>query len=123
MPKFTLPRLAARHRYLLSLIKASWLRLLLAMGCMLVVSASTAASAFLVKPVLDDIFFKKNVRLLQLIPLAVILIYFLRGLGYYGQEYFMSYVGQNIIRRLRNRLYDHILDLPLSFFHQREPVR
>ncbi|MBV5267167.1 MAG: hypothetical protein JZU67_01315, partial [Burkholderiaceae bacterium] len=29
----------------------------------------------------------------------------------------MSYVGQGIIRRLRNMLYDHIQDLPLSFFH------
>ena len=86
------------------------------MGCMLVIATCTSATAFLVKPVLDDIFFKKNIFMLKLIPLAVILIYFLRGAGYYGQEYLMNYVGQRIIRTLRDSLYDHIQDLPLSFF-------
>jgi subfamily B ATP-binding cassette protein MsbA len=84
---------------------------------MLVMAAATSATAFLVKPVLDDIFFNKNIQMLTLIPVAVIVIYLLRGFGMYGQEYLMSYVGQGIIRRLRNMLYDHIQDLPLSFFH------
>lgn len=108
-----------RHRHLLSLIKENWIHLFLAMACMLVVAASSAATAFLVKPALDDIFFKKNEAMLKLIPLAVIIIYLLRGLGMYTQEYLMNYVGQDIIRRLRNSLYDRIQDLPIAFF-QRE---
>jgi ATP-binding cassette, subfamily B, bacterial MsbA len=111
------PLLKDRHKRLFDLIKDNRLRLFLAMLCMLVMSAATSATAFLVKPVLDDIFFNKDVRMLTLIPLVVIVIYLLRGCGMYGQEYFMSYVGQGIIRRLRNMLYDHIQDLPLSFFH------
>ncbi|MDO9109806.1 MAG: lipid A export permease/ATP-binding protein MsbA [Desulfatirhabdiaceae bacterium] len=107
-----------RHKRLFDLIKDNRLRLFLAMLCMLVMAAATSATAFLVKPVLDDIFFNKNVHMLTLIPVAVIVIYLLRGFGMYGQEYFMSYVGQGIIRRLRNMLYDHIQDLPLSFFHE-----
>ena len=107
-----------RHKRILLLIKDNWLRLFVAMICMLVMAAATSATAFLVKPVLDDIFFNKNTQMLKIIPVAVVLIYLLRGLGMYGQEYLMSYVGQAIIRRLRNMLYDHIQDLPLSFFHQ-----
>ncbi|MCP4347914.1 MAG: ATP-binding cassette domain-containing protein [Desulfobacterales bacterium] len=108
----------SRHKYLLSLIMDNWSRLFLAMGCMLVVAASTSVTAFLIKPVLDDIFFKKDIVMLKVIPLAVILIYFLRGIGYYGQEYLMNYVGEGIIRQLRNNLYDRIQDLPLSFFQK-----
>jgi subfamily B ATP-binding cassette protein MsbA len=107
-----------RHRRILDLIKDNRLRLFLAMLCMLVMSAATSATAFLVKPVLDDIFFNRNVQMLTLIPAAVVAIYLLRGCGMYGQEYFMSFVGQGIIRRLRNMLYNHIQDLPLSFFHE-----
>jgi ATP-binding cassette, subfamily B, bacterial MsbA len=114
----TRPLFKDRHKRLFDLIKDNRLRLFLAMLCMLVMAAATSATAFLVKPVLDDIFFNKNVRMLTLIPVAVIVIYLLRGFGMYGQEYFMSYVGQRIIRRLRNMLYDHIQDLPLSFFHE-----
>jgi subfamily B ATP-binding cassette protein MsbA len=105
-----------RHKQILLLIKDNWLRLLSAMGCMLLIAASTSATAFLVKPVLDDIFFKKDMMMLRLIPIAVILIYFLRGVGTYGQEYLMSYVGESIIMRLRNRLYDRIQELPITFF-------
>lgn len=103
---------------LLVLVRAHWVRLLAAMGCMLVVAASTAATAFLVKPVLDDIFFKKDVQMLKIIPLAVIFIYFLRGACHFGQAYLMNYVGESIIRGLRDSLYNRIQDLPLSFFHR-----
>jgi subfamily B ATP-binding cassette protein MsbA len=89
------------------------------MVCMLVIAAATASTAYLVKPVLDDIFFSRNQRMLVLIPVAVIVIYLLRGAGMYAQEYLMSYVGERIILRLRTLLYDRIQDLPISFF-QRE---
>ncbi len=118
MKKISLPTIKKRHRHLLFLIKDNRLRLFLAMVCMLVIAAATSATAFLVKPVLDDIFFNKDVRMLKMIPVAVIIIYFLRGVGMYGQEYLMNYVGESIIRRLRNSLYDHIQDLPLSFFQK-----
>jgi len=111
-------KLKNRHKHILSLVKENKLRLFLAMVCMLVIAISTSATAFLVKPVLDDIFFNKDHQMLILIPIAVILIYFLRGLGSYGQEYLMNYVGEGIIRNLRNDLYDRIQDLPLAFFHK-----
>ena len=107
-----------RHLELITLIKESWFTLFLATVCLLIVAGTTAVSAYLIKPALDDVFINKDAKMLKLIPVAVILVYFLRGLGIYGQEYLMSHVGQNIIRRLRNRLYDHIQDLPLSFFHK-----
>ena len=118
MKKKLLPKIKDRHKRLLTLVKEHRLRLFLAMLCMMVIALATSATAFLVKPVLDDIFFNKDARMLVLIPIAVVLIYFVRGLGMYCQEYLMNYVGESIIRRLRNSLYDHIQDLPISFFHK-----
>ncbi len=114
MPRF---KFTARHRQLLGLIKNQRLKLAGGMLCMLVLAASTSASAFLVKPVMDDIFVNKNSKLLMIIPLAVVLLYLLRGAGMYGKEYLMSYVGQEIIMQLRCLLYEKIQSLPLSFFH------
>jgi len=102
----------------LLLIKDKWLRLSFAMGCMMVVGVSTSATAFLIKPVLDDIFLKQDVRMLKIIPVAIVIIYFLRGIAYYCQVYLMSYVGQSIITSLRNTLFSKIQDLSLSFFHE-----
>lgn len=92
--------------------------LFLGMACMLLVAASSAVSALLIKPVMDDIFVKQDIEMLRLMPIVVVIVFFLRGLGDYGQEYYMNYVGQRIIKDLRDRLYDRILDLPLSFFQQ-----
>ncbi|MDL1963921.1 MAG: ABC transporter ATP-binding protein/permease [Deltaproteobacteria bacterium] len=107
-----------RHKRLLFLIKENWLRLFFAMVCMMIIALATSATAFLVKPALDDIFLNKDSRMLTLIPVVIIIIYLLRGIGMYGHAYLMNYVGESVIRRLRNSLYDHIQDLPISFFHK-----
>ena len=112
------PDMPARYRVLLDMIRQSRGRLFMAMVSMLLVSASTVASAYLIKPVLDDIFVSKNAAMLMALPLAVVIIYLMRGIGMYGQEYFLNYVGQDIICRLRTMLYDRIQDLPLAFFHR-----
>jgi subfamily B ATP-binding cassette protein MsbA len=111
-------KLKDRHGRLLGMVKDSWPILLMAMGCMLIMSAATSAAAYLIKPALDDVFINKDVKMLKLIPAAIVIVYFLRSIAMYGQDYLMSYVGQNIIRRLRNNLYNHIQDLPLSFFQK-----
>jgi subfamily B ATP-binding cassette protein MsbA len=111
-------QLKERHRRLLSMIKANWLKLSLAMACMLLMAGASSATAFLVKPVLDDIFFKKNLTMLKVVPIAVIVVYFINGIGRYGQEYLMNYVGESIIRDLRDMLYDRIQDLSLAFFYK-----
>lgn len=118
MKLLKLPRLTDRHRKILALIRDAWPKLLMAMGCMLILAGATSATAFLVKPVLDDIFFKRDVAMLKVIPIVVVLIYLLRGLSMVGQDYLMNAVGQNIIRKLRNQLYNRIQDLPLSFFQE-----
>jgi len=101
---------------LLQFVKPYWVRLAGAMVCMIFVSAASAASAFLVKPVLDDVFFKKDLAMLKLIPLAIVGLFLLKGLFDYGQGYLMSFVGQRIITDLRERIYHHVHSLSLPFF-------
>ena len=101
---------------LLEYVKPYWMRLAGAMVCMVFVSAATAGSAFLVKPVLDEVFFKKDLEMLKLIPLAIVGLFLLKGFFDYGQGYLMSFVGQRIIADLRNRIYHHLQSLSLSYF-------
>ncbi len=108
----------ARNQQLYQLVKGNWVKLLIAMICMLLQAGATSSIPFLIKPVVDDIFINKDAAMLKLIPLAVILVYFILGAAMYGQAYFMSYVGQDIIRRLRNSIYSKISELPVSFFYK-----
>nr|WP_155320622.1 ABC transporter ATP-binding protein [Desulfosarcina alkanivorans] len=90
----------------------------MAAACSLMISAATTATGYLIKPVIDDIFVNRDTTGLIVMPLLVIVVFLINGLGRYGQEYFMNYVGEDIIRRLRNQLYDHIQDLSLAFFQK-----
>lgn len=101
---------------LLALAKPHVAKFMLAMLCMLVVGATTSSLAFLVKPALDEIFLKRNVQMLYWIPMAVIIIYFLKGSCSYGQTLLMNFIGLRIIADLRNQLYRKIQMQSLSFF-------
>jgi subfamily B ATP-binding cassette protein MsbA len=109
-------KIKERHRVILRMIKEHRFKFIGSMVCSLIIASTTAATAWLVGPVVDEMFTNKNLFLIKLIPIAVIVMYLVRAIGVFGQEYLMSYVGQDIIRQLRNRLYGRIQDLPLSFF-------
>lgn len=83
------------------------------------VAGASGASAYLVKPVLDDIFINKDTRMLMILPWLVVLAYFSKGLGAYMQSYFMNYIGQDIIRRVRDRLLSRLLSFEIAFFKER----
>ncbi len=82
---------------------------------MMFVSAATAGVAFLVKPVIDDTFINKDISMLYLIPIAIIVLYLVKGVFDYGQAYLMGYVGQRVVADIRNKLHRHIQTLSLSF--------
>ncbi|KPA12247.1 Lipid A export ATP-binding/permease protein msbA [Candidatus Magnetomorum sp. HK-1] len=111
-------RLKERNKTLISMIKDNKYRLIIAMFLMIIVAGTTSATAFLIKPVLDDIFFKKDLHMLKIIPIAVLCIYLLRAVSTVGQSYLMTFVGEEVIRKLRNLLYDRIMNLPMAFFQK-----
>jgi subfamily B ATP-binding cassette protein MsbA len=82
----------------------------------MVVGGTTSLMAFLVKPVLDDIFIEKKMARLAVLPFLIIVIYVIKGVFSYGQAYLMSFVGEKIVARLREDLYAHLQRLSLSYF-------
>ncbi len=104
------------YERLILMVKPHWRRMAAAVLCMLGVAVCTAASAYFIKPVLDEIFIEKKVAMLRVLPLIVLLIFLVKSLCAWGQGYLMSYVGNKIVTDLRQLLYDHLQRLSLSFF-------
>jgi subfamily B ATP-binding cassette protein MsbA len=82
----------------------------------LVVAAMDGLVAWLVKPAMDEIFIKRDVLMLKLIPLALIAAYAVKGVTRYLQAYLMASVGERVVAALRRDLYTHIQGMPLAFF-------
>ncbi len=85
----------------------------------LVVSAMEGLTAWLVKPMMDDIFIRRDLFMLKVIPLLLLVTYLVKGAARYGQSYLMAAVGERVIAALRRTLYVHLQQMPLSFFTER----
>lgn len=92
-------------------------KLVLAMIGMVIVGGFNALQAYMVKPLLDEIFFQRNDRLLHILPLGLVAVFLVKGLFYFIYSYILEMVGQSVIRDFRNKIYIHLQSLPLVFFH------
>jgi ATP-binding cassette, subfamily B, bacterial MsbA len=115
--------MAARPKYRLLWRLWPYLRpylhwLVIGSSMALVVSSCEGFIAWLVKPALDDIFVKRDVFMLKVLPLVLLGTYIVKGFGRYWQSYLMAAVGERVIARIRRELYRHIQDMSLSFYSQ-----
>ena len=79
-------------------------------------SVTMASFSLLAKLFGDGTFTHRDPRTIVWVPLAVVGLFLLRGLGDFTQTYFMGYVGRQIVARLRGEAFRRILDLPMGFF-------
>src|SRR5262249_49782396 len=62
----------------------------------LLVAAMDGAVAWLVKPAMDDIFIKRDLLMLKLVPLALLAAYVVKGVARYLQSYLMAANGEKV---------------------------
>lgn len=91
-------------------------RIFIAIFGMVIVALADAGLAYLVKPVLNDVFLKTDKKMLKIVPLALIGLYFLKGVFRYVQVYLMGSVGQRVIMDIRNKMYEHFQRLSFDYF-------
>jgi subfamily B ATP-binding cassette protein MsbA len=93
-------------------------KLLIAMSAMVIVALFNAVQAYMVQPLLDKIFYEKNARWLTALPLALLAVFFVKGVFYFFYSYLLEWVGQSVIKDLRNSIYAHLHDLSMNFFYK-----
>ncbi|MGC9045192.1 MAG: ABC transporter ATP-binding protein [Thermodesulfovibrio sp.] len=98
------------------LIKEHRLRLLLALVCGFAISGINGAIAWSVKPAMDQIFVKKSSEYLYLITFGVVILFTLRGVFTFLNNYLMNSIGAKIVKNIRDMIYEKLLKLPFSFF-------
>ncbi|MBI5251669.1 MAG: lipid A export permease/ATP-binding protein MsbA [Desulfomonile tiedjei] len=104
------------YKRLLRYLKPYMAKLVLAGICMIGVAIATAVLPILVKPVLDDVFVQKDSEKLIYIPIAIVAVYSLKGVCDFGQYFLMSYVGQSVIKDLREEMFSKLEEMSVGFF-------
>jgi subfamily B ATP-binding cassette protein MsbA len=83
---------------------------------MFFVAILNGSMVWLLKPVVDYVFIKKNSRILLEVVFAIPVVFFIKMVFSYIQAYLMSYLGQKITQEIREDLFRHLHDLSLDFY-------
>ena len=105
-------------KYFLPYLKNYKKELFLALVGMIAVAFASAASAHLMKPTLDEMFIKKDSAMLAVIPVAIIILFTIKAVGNFVQGYFMVYVGEDIVRELRDRMVLHLMHQDMTYLQK-----
>ena len=97
------------------------MRLVAALGAMVLYGAASAGVVALIQPIFDEVLPSR--ANLAPIAVAILVVYLLKGLGAYLSSYLMTDVGQRVVRDLRGVLFRHILGQSVAFFSQQTTGR
>ncbi len=111
----------AVYKRLLKYSAGYWRVFIVAIAGMLIIAFAQLLMAKFVEPMLDDIFIKKDAKVIFWAPLAFIVIFGVRIVGTFLSSFFMAYIARNVVRNLREKIFNHYLALPITFFDSRSP--
>lgn len=96
-------------------------RLFAAVVFMVISALTSAATAFVMKPIVDKVFFEKNGEFVLYTTIAVIFIFVARGFAAYGQTLIMDWVGTRVVSDIQKTLFKKLVLADLAWFHGNPP--
>jgi len=114
----TSPRAKSAKLYLrlLGYVKPYWRVFAASVVAMAVVSATDPAFAALIKPLLDGTFVQKDPDLIGWMPVAIVGLFFVRGVGSFTASYLGAWVANKVVTDLRQQMFASLLRLPTAFY-------
>ncbi|WP_298733927.1 ABC transporter ATP-binding protein [uncultured Chitinophaga sp.] len=113
-------KLKVIKRFLIYLKPYKWHEVLLCV-LMLMSSAGSLSSPYLLKVIIDDVFPGKDHKLLLQILLLLVAIYILRLVAAFFSDYVYIRLSNRIVLDIRKDLFNRIMRYPLSYFHNNKP--
>ncbi len=87
---------------------------------LILVAGGTAGMSYMIKPMMDEIFINRNKEMFYILPAILVGVFMAKGIGRYIQAYFTVYIGQSIIKRIRDELLDKLLEMDMDFFNKNQ---
>jgi subfamily B ATP-binding cassette protein MsbA len=87
---------------------------------MILFAATNAVLALVVKDFMNEAFVERNRAILWEMPLAVVVLFSLRGVGDFVGNYYPSWVGRQVVKSLRRDVFAHYLRLPSAYLDRQQ---
>lgn len=108
------------YKRLISYVRPYLGRMSAAVVCIILAACGNLAVPWIIKDVIDQVLINKDMVMLNIIAAGILLIFFLRGIFFFGQTYLMSYIGQRVIIDIREAVYRQLQRLSLGYFDKRQ---
>ncbi|KRA00122.1 ABC transporter ATP-binding protein [Mesorhizobium sp. Root157] len=86
--------------------------------CLVAVAVTTGLAAWIMKPLIDDIFVHRLYERAPVLCGAVLVIFIVRGIANYGQAVSLAKIGNNVVARYQKRVFQHLMRLGVDFFNE-----
>nr|WP_252346103.1 lipid A export permease/ATP-binding protein MsbA [Paludibacterium sp. B53371] len=106
----------ALYRRLLTYLRQYWKVFLASLVFMTVSAATEPAFVNLMKPLIDEGFISKDPAALRYLPPLIVLLFLVRGISSYGNEYSTSWLTGHLVQRLRQEVFNKLLNMPVAYF-------
>jgi subfamily B ATP-binding cassette protein MsbA len=108
------------YKRLISYVRPYMGRMTAAIACIILAAGGNLAVPWIIKDVIDQVLINKDMAMLNIIAIGILIIFFLRGIFFFGQTYLMSYIGQRVIIDIREAVYRQLQRLSLGYFDKRQ---
>jgi len=104
------------YKRLLMYIRPYLKRLGIAIVCIILAAGANLYVPWIIKDMIDKVLAQRDMLMLNVIAVGIVVVFFFRGIFFYGQSYLVSFVGQRVIIDLRDVLYKKFQRMPLSYY-------
>ena len=104
------------YRRLLTYVRPYWAAFVASIIAMAVFASTETGMAALMKPLLDGSFVNRDPHTIKLIPFMLIGLFLVRGTANFLTTYGLGWIARNVIKKLREEMFERLLTLPASFF-------
>ena len=101
---------------LLRYVKPYWRTFAISILTMAVTAATEPLLPALLKPMLDGTFVHKDETIIQLAPMLILLIFFIRGVASFIGTYAIGWVANKLVMDLREHMFQKLLTLPTQYY-------
>ena len=101
---------------LLQHVKPYWRIFSLSIVGMILSAATEVALPAAAKPFLDGTFIDRDPVLMRWVPVLIVMLFVVRGIGTFLGSYCSAYVGQRVVMDLRRGMFAKLLALPHTYY-------
>lgn len=111
------------YRRFIGYMTPYWKVFALAIVGMFAIAITEPMFAAVMKPMLDGSFVEKDPQTIKYVPIVVIGIFILRGIGNFISTYCMTWVSRKVVHDMREQLFRKLLLLPTSFYDSQSAAK